>query len=84
MNGVFVDTSGWATFFLRSQPLHEYGFNLINITRRERGRIVTSNYVLAELSALLISPLRDVRLTILDRIRTAAWVEMMHVDPSCD
>ena len=79
--------SGWATFFVKSQPLHDFTFSLINAARRERRRIVTSNYVLAELSALLISPLRvpaEVRLTMLDRIRTASWVDILHVDPSAD
>jgi predicted nucleic acid-binding protein len=55
--------------------------------RRNRRRIVTTNYVLAELSALLMSPLRvpgRTRLTLLDRIRTADWVAVLHVDQPLD
>ena len=87
MNGVFVDTSGWANLFVKSEPFHKSSVSLIHKIQRERRRIVTSNYVLAEFSALLMSPLRvrsDIRLTLLDRIRTASWVEIRHVDESHD
>ena len=87
MSGVFVDTSGWANLLVRSEPFHKSAVQLMESIRRKHRRVVTSNYVLAELSALLMSPLRvpaEARLTVLNRIRTAGWVEVFHVDESCD
>ena len=48
---------------------------------------MTTNYVLAELVALLTSPLkvsRPLLITILNAIRTAAWVTVVHVDSDMD
>lgn len=50
-------------------------------------QVVTTNYVLAELSALLHRPLRMSRsqqIIMLDSIRSAQWVEVVHVDPNLD
>jgi predicted nucleic acid-binding protein len=87
LSGVFVDTSGWASLLVRSEPYHQTAVHFIHEARRDCRRIVTSNYVLAEFSALLMSPLRvprEIRLVILNRIRQASWVELMHVDESHD
>ena len=87
MNGIFVDTSGWANLFIKSEPLYRSAVGLILTCQQQRGHIVTSNYVLAELSALLMSPLRvdrETRLNLLHRIRTADWLEVIHVDPPCE
>ncbi len=48
---------------------------------------MTTNYVLTELVALFTSPLRVPRthqVTIIEGIRSAAWVEVVHVDPAHD
>ena len=85
MNGIFVDTSGWANLFLKSEPFYRLAVALTLACQQRRGHIVTSNYVLAELSALLMSPLRvdrENRLNLLHRIRTTDWLEVVHVDPS--
>lgn len=50
-------------------------------------QVVTTNYVLAELSALLNRHIRMPRvqqISVLDSIRSATWVEVVHVDPSLD
>jgi predicted nucleic acid-binding protein len=50
-------------------------------------RVVTSNYILAELSALLISPIRlarEIRLAALDRIRAQHWFKITHIDSEAD
>ena len=55
--------------------------------RRDGTRVATTNYVLNEVSALLTSPLRVPRpqqIAILDSIRNASWVEVVHVDPVLD
>lgn len=87
MSGVFVDTSGWASLFVRSETHHQLAVHCIHALQRDRRRILTSNYVFSELSALLMSPLRvprERRLVMLDRIRTASWVEVLHIDRSHD
>jgi predicted nucleic acid-binding protein len=87
LNDVFVDTSGWASLFVASEPFHQKAVRHIFAVRQAGRRSVTTNYFLAEFSALLMSPLRiegKVRLALLDRIRTADWVEVLHVDPSLD
>jgi uncharacterized protein len=87
LSGIFVDTSGWANLLVRTEPYHRPAIHAINVAQRDQRRIVTSSYVLAELSALLLSPLRvsrEVRLAMLNRIRTASWVEVVFVDESQD
>ena len=87
MNEVFVDTSGWANFFICTEPHHAKAVELMTQWRRQNGHIVTTNYVLGELVALFTSPLRVPRSTILDciqTIRAQIWVEVVHIDPSLD
>ncbi len=87
MSGVFIDTSGWANLFVKTEPYHERAVKLIHDVQAARRRIVTSNYVIAELSALLMSPLRvarEPRLNLLGLLRAAKWVDILHVDPALD
>ena len=87
MNEVFVDTSGWASFFIRTEPHHAKAVELMTQWQQQNGRVVTTNYVLSELVALFTSPLRVSRSTILDHIqaiRSRIWVEVIHIDPSLD
>ena len=87
MNEVFVDTSGWASFFVRTEPHHEKAVELMTQWQQQNGRVVTTNYILSELAALFTSPLRVPRSTILDciqTIRSRPWVEVVHIDPSLD
>ena len=87
MNDVFVDTSGWANLLVKTEPFHRQTFAILHAAQRERRRVVTSNYILAELSALLISPIRlarDIRLAALDRIRAQDWFKITHIDSEAD
>ena len=48
---------------------------------------MTTSYVINEVSALLTSPFRVPRphqIAILNSIRDASWVEVVHVDPDLD
>jgi predicted nucleic acid-binding protein len=83
---IFVDTSGWANFFVRSQPQHELAEMLFRDSQIN-GCAVTTNYVLAALASLLISPLRVphwLRQEISDAIRSAEWIDLVHVDEDLD
>lgn len=87
MNEAFVDTSGWASFFVRTEPHHAKAIELMTQWQQQNGRVVTTNYILSELAALFTSPLRVPRSTILDciqTIRSRPWVEVVHIDPSLD
>jgi predicted nucleic acid-binding protein len=47
--------------------------------------VITTNYVLLELVALFASPLRLPRqrsVATIEAIRTARWVEVLHIDPT--
>ena len=87
MNEVFADTSGWASAFVRTEPRHSLAAAFLRQWQADGTRVVTTNYVLNEVSALLTSPLRVPRpqqIVILDSIRNASWVEVVHVDPVLD
>jgi predicted nucleic acid-binding protein len=84
---VFADTSGWAAFFVRSQAFHAEASVLMRRWQTRRTVVVTTNYVLTELVALLVSRVRVPharRLAITSAIRSATWVEVVHIDPTLD
>jgi predicted nucleic acid-binding protein len=87
MNEVFADTSGWGNFFVRTEPFHLRSKNLMNQWHTKRFRIITTNYVLIELIALFTSPLRIPRvhqIKIIETIKTASWVEIIHINRALD
>jgi predicted nucleic acid-binding protein len=87
MPDVFADTAGWAQFFVQSQPFHSDAVALMRRWQADRTRIVTTNYILTELIALLTSPLgvaRPRQIRIVDTIRAASWVDVVHMDPTLD
>ncbi|MEN3000304.1 MAG: PIN domain-containing protein [Armatimonadota bacterium] len=82
MREVFVDTAGWACYFVKNQPFHADAVAFVNLCRAGGVPLVTTNYVLAELVALMISPLRVPRLQqieILKAIREAKGVHLVHI-----
>ena len=87
MSVLFIDTSGWAAFLISSDPFHEAATLLLQ-EHRKRGRsVLTTNYVMAELVALLTSPIRLSRpeqVRIIATLRSASWVHIVHIDPSQD
>ena len=87
MNEVFVDTSGWASFFIPTEPHYAKAVELMTRWRQQNWRVVTTNYVLSELVVLFTRPLRVSRSVILNyiqTIRSQIWVEVVHIDPSLD
>jgi predicted nucleic acid-binding protein len=84
---IFADTSGWGNFFVRTEPFHMLAKNQMKQWRAENVRMVTTNYTLTELVAIMLSPLQVQRtqlIRVIDTIKTAPWVEMIHIDPSID
>jgi len=87
MNEIFADTSGWRNYFVRTEPFHAIAKNLMRQWYTNGVRIVKSNYVLIELVALFTSPLRIPRIkqiNVIETIKTAPWVEIVHIDRSFD
>jgi predicted nucleic acid-binding protein len=52
----FADTSGWAAWLGRREPSHALAVSLVTQARRDGRHLVTTNYVLTELAALLTGP----------------------------
>lgn len=87
MNEVFADTSGWASFFVRTEPFYANAKSLMRKWHLNGTRIITTNYVLMELVALFTSPLRIPRIKqikTIETIKTASWVEVVHIDLTLD
>jgi uncharacterized protein len=87
MSPIFIDTSGWAALFVRSEMQHQAAVTLFQQLWQQGFRFVTTNYILAELISLYISPLRvphSTRSRYIDTIRATLYLEIVHVDPSLD
>ena len=55
VNDLFVDTSGWAYYLDRQDPSHPEIVKLVQRTLTQRRHLVTTNYIILELVALLSS-----------------------------
>jgi predicted nucleic acid-binding protein len=87
MNSAFIDTSGWANIFDQRQPFHQTAIAAFQQLRQNRALLITSNYVIAELIALLQSPMRIPRLqifTIIDTIKATSYLDIIHIDAAID
>ncbi len=87
MSEIFVDTSGWAAFLVRSEPLHFQAKFVMNQHRRNGQSVVTTNYVFAELIALLTSPMhiaRKEQVRIVGTLRSSNWITAVHIDAAVD
>lgn len=83
----FVDTSGWGNLFDTTQPHHTQTASLYRTARQQGQRLITTNYVLIELVALLTSPLRVPRprlIGFVSSIKVSPYVEVVFVDASLD
>jgi len=73
-NDLFVDTSGWACYLYDGDPLHlEATASVQNVLKRQH-RLVTTNYVITELVALLASRYH------LSRHQVIAWINGIEVN----
>lgn len=80
----FVDTSGWAEFADHSLLYHAPAVTLFEEVWNNGGQLITRNFVLAELTALLTSPLRwpkSQQIQFLDDIRNDASTVIVPIDP---
>ena len=87
MSEAFVDTSGWAAFLVARETFHEPAERIVQEWRRNSTMMVTTNYVVAELVALLTSPIRLPRAQLIatvETIRSASGTELVHIDPATE
>jgi len=83
----FADTSGWGCYFDERHPQYENALLHYRLGVCEKRLIVTTNYVVAELVALLTSPLHLDRPSVIAKvedIRSSPNVEIVHISPALD
>jgi hypothetical protein len=87
MNSLFADTSGWGCLADSNQKHHALAAMIYRKARQQQRQVVTTNYILAELAALMSSPLHLPRPSIiafLEGIKNSPYVDVIHVDQSLD
>ncbi len=87
MPELFVDTSGWGHLVDPTQPYHSLAATIYRTVRQQRRKIITTNYVIIELVALLTSPLRVPRpslIAFIEGLKTSPHIEVIHVDSLLD
>lgn len=84
---MFVDTSGWLCYFDKSQPQHGAATVTVALHLAANGVLLTTNYVIAELIALLNSRTRMSRIQIIacvETLKTSADINIFHIDRTLD
>ncbi|WP_129677578.1 type II toxin-antitoxin system VapC family toxin [Candidatus Chloroploca sp. Khr17] len=87
MPDIFVDTAGWGHLVDKNQPYHLLAATIYRTARQKDQKLVTTNYIVAELVALLTSPLRIARprlIGFITGIKTSPYVHIIHVDTTLD
>ena len=87
MPEVFIDTAGWASLFCKTEPYHLQALRIFDNLEREGGKLITTNYVLAELIALFHRPLRVPRSMLfryIDTLKATPYVHIVYVDQILD
>jgi uncharacterized protein len=87
-DSLFVDTSGWACYFAEDKDeIHFTVAAFMKDKLQKEQHFVTTNYVIAELVALLSSRYhlsRDRVITKINEIKTNAKIEIVHSDQILD
>jgi uncharacterized protein len=82
MADFFADSSGWATWTDASQRFHSLAVVAVDLCLLNGDRVITTNWVLVELAALLTSPLRiskSRQIALMHDLRLSPWVEIVTV-----
>lgn len=86
-SNLFVDTSGWAYLVDHHDPLHHAANTLYQQALNQQRLLVTTNYIITELVALLSSRSRVPRQQIfafIDALKAAPHVAIIHIDTEID
>jgi len=82
-NDLFVDTSGWAYYLYDGDPLHLGAATSVRNVLKRQHRLVTTNYVITELVALLSSRYHIPRQQVIawiNAIEANASIEIVYID----
>lgn len=87
MADIFADTAGWGHLIDANQNYHDLAAAIYRDARKQGYRLVTTNYIIGELVALLTSPLRIPRtamIAFINGIKDSPHVEIVHIDATLD
>jgi hypothetical protein len=87
MADLFADTSGWGHLVDPTQSYHSLAATIYRQARQQGQKMITTNYILTELVALLTSPLRIPRtaaIAFIAGVKSSPHVEIVHVDATLD
>jgi hypothetical protein len=87
MTDVFADTSGWAQLVDPTETYHAQAALITDELRAQGYKLITTNYIISELVAVLHRPLRVPRqsaVAFVDAVRTSRSVQVIHVDEELD
>lgn len=86
-NSVLIDMAGWANLFIATDSYHQQATQWFSQARTQGRKMVTTNYILLELVALLNSRLRVSRTKLFDyveAVKTAPYIHLIHIDVATD
>jgi predicted nucleic acid-binding protein len=84
---LFIDTSGWVYFLDSRDPLHSLVVSFVKQAVKKRRRLVTTNYIITELVALLSSRFhlpRQQVIKAINLIKKDASVEIVYIERAMD
>lgn len=84
---LYVDTSGWAYFLDQQDPLHSEVVSIVRRALTQKRHLVTTNYVITELVALLSSRYHFPRQQVVkavNLIKSDPAVKMVYIEQSLD
>jgi predicted nucleic acid-binding protein len=87
MPDLFGDTSGWGHLVDPTQSFHTQAASHYRNARQQGSKVITTNYILLEVVALLTNPLRIPRPSIvafIEGLKSSPNVEIVHVDTALD
>lgn len=87
MTKLFVDTSGWASLFLSTESHHVKAIEHFEQAKEASMALVTTNYIISELVALLPIRQRISRNNLfqyVDSIRLASFVDTVYINSETD
>ena len=87
MPDIFADTAEWGHLVDATQAYHHRAATIYRGARQQERTFITTNYILMELVALLMSPLRIPHTQIvafITGLKTSPYVDIVHVDLTLD
>lgn len=87
VSDLFIDTAGWASLFVPTENYHIQAVQHFREAQQSQNRLITTNYILTELVALLGSRQMATRPQLfqyVDSIKLAPYVGLIYIDVATD